>query len=128
MLTSYRPTDVKILGALEYGETGASVLSLRDPRYHAFVFSGYGGDIVDVTVTGSGRTGLVVLADSTLNQLATGDTHIGITLPYRGPDIEVWYVLYQEAAPKPAHFSVHVKKLGNILQKVQARADSPAAN
>ena len=108
---SYQPDDVKILGDLNYGQSSGWVTCGASPRYHAFVFNGYGGDRVDITVQSKTSKPWVALADSSLNQVATGSSHLSLSLPNKGPDIEVWYILFREADNRPTPFSVRVKRL-----------------
>jgi len=120
----YMPTDVKILGDLDYGQTSGPVTYSTSPRYRAFVFSGYGGETVEVTVRGDDGKALVAVTDSSLNQIASGTTNLRLSLPNRGPDIEVWYIVFRETDNKPARFTVQVKKLGSISQKVSSKTVS----
>ena len=110
-----QPADVKILGDLDYGQTSHPVACASTPQYRAFVFSGYGGDRVEVTVKGLGRTASVTLADSSLTEIARGTTSLTLALPNYGPDIEVWYILFHDDQYKPARFSVQVKKVGKVF-------------
>ena len=119
---TYAPKQVKVLGDLDDGRPGHSVYTTRPAPYRAFVFSAYGGQKVDITVSSSGRRPFIALADSTLNELATGTNTITFSLPYRGPYIEVWYVVFRDLENKPAHFTVQVKKVQGAPVQV-ARSD-----
>lgn len=107
---SYSPSQVKVLGDIEYGERRIVNTYSRGPRYRAFVFSGYGGDQVEITVRGSASQVHLAVADSTLNQIATGSSQLRFSLPYRGPDIELWYIITDNA---PTHLTFQVKKTGH---------------
>lgn len=120
---SYSPAQVHVLGDVEYGQSKTAAHYSAGPRYRAFVFSGYGGDQVEITLKGAEKIP-VILADSTLNRIAAGSSHISIALPYRGPDIEVWYVLTEN---KPAQFTVQVKKIGHIHSALEAKLQVPVA-
>src|SRR5712692_5975272 len=78
---SYSPANIKILGALNYGTTSSPVIYSARQRYLAFVFTGYGGDIVDITVKGVDGKAFVAVADSSLNRITSGDTHLSLGLP-----------------------------------------------
>ena len=60
----------------------------------AFVFNGNGKDRVEVTVTGD-RNALVAIADPSLNKVASGIGRLSVSLPYRGPDTEAYYVVFK---------------------------------
>jgi hypothetical protein len=113
----YRPADVKVLGVLDYGQSqNALDRSVRtaSPRYRAFVFSGYGRDRVEITLKGETAASSFILTDSTLNAIGEGTSQATVSLPYRGPDIEVYYIVFP-ASGKPAHVSVRVKKVGKDM-------------
>jgi hypothetical protein len=120
---SYSPAQVRVLGDVEYGQVKTSASYSAGPRYRAFVFTGYGGDKVEITVKGAAKIP-IVLTDSTLNQIASGTSVISMSLPNRGPDIEVWYVLTDN---KPAQFTVQVKKIGHS-DSVEAKLEGPSAD
>lgn len=122
---TYSPANIKILGALNYGTTSSPVRYSARQRYLAFVFTGYGGDIVDITVKGVDGKAFVALADSSLNRITSGDTHLNLGLPYKGPDIEVWYLIFRETDYKTADFTVQVKKIGSESPHVRAPLRSP---
>lgn len=121
---NYSPAQVKVLGAVEYGQTRTAASYVPGPRYRAFVFSGYGGDQVEIVFKGPARMPLV-LADSTLNQVATGVSRICVALPNKGPDIEVWYVLTENSREQ---ITLQVKKIGHLNAPLEARASGPAAD
>jgi len=113
---NYGPSDVQILGDLEDGQTSKPVVYSPKPPYRAFVFSGYGCEKVEVTVNSKDGTPFLALADSSLNEISRGDSHLSIRLPYRGPDIEVWYIVFKDVNDKPASFTVQVKKTETFPQ------------
>jgi hypothetical protein len=120
---SYLPAQVRVLGDVEYGQSKTAARYAAGARYRAFVFSGYGGDKVEITLKGAGAKMPVVLADSTLNQIASGTSQLSVDLPNRGPDIEVWYVLTDNT---PTQFTVQVKKIGHVNSALQAKLESPS--
>lgn len=107
---SFSPSDVKIIGDLDYGATSDPVEYTPTPRYRAFVFNGNGGDQIEVTAKGEGRTAFVAIADGGLNQLASGTTQLKFTLPKHGPDLETFYIVFRDSEDKPARFTVTLKK------------------
>jgi hypothetical protein len=109
----YQPADVKVLGVVDYGHTQSAVNSLASPRYRAFVFSGYGRDRVEITLKGQPGAAFIV-TDSTLNAIGRGVTQATVSLPYRGPDIEVYYIVFP-ASTRFSHVSVQVKKVGRDM-------------
>lgn len=113
---SYSPTEVKVLGDLDYGRTSPSVIYSNRPQYRAFVFSGFGNETFDITVNGTGGRAFVALADSSLTEIASGTTHLTVSLPYRGPDMEVWYVVFRDTAKNPGRFTVRVNKLATTAK------------
>ena len=115
---NYSPGDVQILGDLDYGQTSkpVSMAPSAKKQYHAFVFSGFGCEVVDISVKSDSQPS-IALADSTLRQIARGTGHLRVRLPYRGPDIEVWYVLVKDPDDKPASFTVQVNKTEDAPQR-----------
>ena len=118
---TYSPAEVRVLGDVEYVQSMTAARYAPGPKYRAFVFSGYGGDKVEITLKGPLAKMPVVLADSTLNQIAAGSAHLSVSLPYRGPDIEVWYVLTDNT---PAQFTMELKKTGHVNSAIQAKLES----
>ena len=121
---SYGPSDVQILGDLEDGQTSNPVTYSPKPPYRAFVFSGYGCEKVEVTINSTDGKPFLALADSSLNEISRGDTHLSVRLPYRGPDIEVWYIVFKDVNDKPASFTVQVKKTETAPQRMSSEATS----
>jgi hypothetical protein len=123
----YRPDDVKVLGVLDYGHVQNAVDRTSGPRYRAFVFSGYGRDRVEITLKGE----TFIVTDSTLNPIGSGSSQATVSLPYRGPDIEVYYIVFP-ATHKPAHVTVRVRKVGrdmsnpNLMSEIKGA--SPESN
>jgi len=115
---SFSPAQVRVLGALDYGQNKTALAYNSGPKYRAFVFSGYGGDQVEITVKG---TVPFIVTDSTLNQIAEGSSSLRISLPNRGPDIEVWYVLTDN---RPTPFTLQVKKLGHENGPLEAQLEN----
>ncbi len=109
----YRPDDVKVLGVVDYGHSQNAIdrtAATTRPRYRAFVFSGYGRDRVQITLKGE----TFIVTDSTLNPIGSGSSQATVSLPYRGPDIEVYYIVFP-ASSKLAHVSVQVQKVGKDM-------------
>ena len=113
--TNYRPDDVKVLGVVDYGhsQTAMDRTSTR-PRYRAFVFSGYGRDRVEITLKDATPGASFILTDSTLVPIGRGSNQATFALPYRGPDIEVYYIVFP-ACSKTARVSVQLKKVGRDM-------------
>lgn len=109
---TYAARDVRILGDLDFGKNSGFVPYSMRPPYSAFVFSAFGGETVEITVKGATRKAMVALADASLNRLVMGDSSLRVTLPYRGPYIECWYIIFRDFDGKPARFSVQVNKIG----------------
>lgn len=108
---AFPPDDVKILGDLSYGQTSQPAACSTKPPYRAFVFSGKGGDRVDVVVKSSDRQAFVAIADPSLNVMTSGATHVSVTIPNRGPDAEAFYIVFRDSESKDAQFTVELKKL-----------------
>ncbi len=107
---SYSPSEIKILGTLESGQTSKLIEYSSTPKYRAFVFEGNGRDQIEVTVLGGHRKAFVALADSTLTPIASGLGRLSTRLPYHGPDTEAFYILFRGSANPPARLTVHLKK------------------
>jgi hypothetical protein len=87
-------------------------------RYRAFFFSGYGNERVEITTAGA--RSWVALADSSLNLVASSNgARLSVALPYHGPDLEVWYIVFREAEVVPAGLRVQVKKIEQTVQNVE---------
>jgi hypothetical protein len=110
---SYAPTDVKILGVLNYGQRSEPVEYSNTPQYRAFVFEGQGNDRIEITVTGAGENAFIAVADPGLNVIASGTGHLSVSLPDRGPDTETFYVVFKCQMNRPARMSVQLKKTGS---------------
>lgn len=123
---NYRPDDVSILGPLDYGQTSKPVTYSAKPPYRAFVFSGYGCQVVDITLKSDAEKPFVALADSSLREIAHATDHLSVRLPFRGPDIEVWYVVFKESDDKPASFTVQVKKIEDLPKKISLPGATPS--
>jgi hypothetical protein len=110
---SYAPNDVQVLGVLNYGQTSRLLEAPPSSSYRAFVFNGNGNDRVEVTVTGD-RTASIAVADPSLNMIASGEGHLSVLLPYRGPDAEGFYVIVKGQTARPAR--VQLRKTGGTTQ------------
>jgi len=120
---TYAAKEVRVLGDLDDGLPGTSFSYTKKPTYRAFVFSAFGGEKVDITVSSTGRRPFIALTDSTLQELAVGTNHISFALPNHGPYIEVWYVVFRDLENKAARYTVQVKKLPGSLQQAARTAD-----
>jgi hypothetical protein len=110
---AFSPNEIKVLGTLDDGQTSKPVEYSSTPKYRAFVFEGNGRDQVEITVTGTDRKAYVALADSGLKPIASGLGQLAATLPYRGPDVEAFYILVKNLTSQPARLEVHLKKTGS---------------
>jgi hypothetical protein len=108
----YLPAEVKVLGVLDYGHAQSALDHTASPRYRAFVFSGHGRDRVEITLTGATSASSFTITDSTLNQIGTGSSRVTVSLPYRGPDIEVYYIVFPATSSKTSNVTVQVRKVG----------------
>jgi hypothetical protein len=113
--SSYSPSDIKVVGTLNSGQTSKPVVSSSALEYRALVFEGNGRDQVEVTLIGANHSGdnhagVIALADSTLTQIASGTERLVATLPYHGPDTEAFYILFKSGSSQPAPVSVRLKK------------------
>lgn len=115
---TYVPGDVKVLGVLDYGQTRSALDCAAKQRYRAFVFSGYGGDRVRIGLQGESATASFAVTDSTLIPIETGSSSMTVLLPYRGPDIEVYYIVFP-TTHRTAHLTVQVKKVGRDMRAPQ---------
>jgi hypothetical protein len=106
------PSDVKIAGDLDYGQTSSAIEYTGTPKYGALLFTGNGGDRIEVRVTGSDRKTWIAIANGALEQLATGTDRLTFELPQTGPDAEAYYILFRDPDGRNAKFTVELKKLG----------------
>jgi hypothetical protein len=119
---SFRPSDVKVLGDIKYGQSIGPKLCAVTPRYTAYVFNGNGGDRIEVTAKGEGAT-YVAIADSSLVPIAGGSEHLVLTLSTRGPDVEAFYIVFRPEASGSARVTIQLKKLAETSEKP---ADRPS--
>jgi hypothetical protein len=116
----YVPGDVKVLGVLDYGRRSSALDCAAKQRYRAFVFSGYGGDRVEIALQGENPRASFAVTDSTLIPIGTGSSRVTVELPYRGPDIEVYYIVFP-ASNRTAHLTVQVRKVGRDMRAPQLK-------
>jgi hypothetical protein len=112
---SFQPSDVKIVGDLDYDHISAPVDCTDTPRYRALVFNGNSGDRIEVTVRGGNRKAVIAIADGSLTELAKGTTHVAFTLPNAGPDAQAYYIVIRDSDDKPAQFTVELKKVKKAM-------------
>ncbi len=108
---SLKPSDVKIAGDIDYGQTSPAIDYTNDPAYRALVFNGNSGDQIQVTVKDNGHKAWVAIADGSLKELATGTTELTFTLPNAGPDLQAYYIVFRDSGNQRAAFTVELKKL-----------------
>jgi hypothetical protein len=116
---TFQPADVKIVGDLDYGQTSDPVEYTDSPRYRAFVFTANSQDRIEVTVKGDDRKAFVAIADGGMKELASGTTHLTVTLPKTGPDPEAYYIIFRDTDNKEAHFTVELKKVENRIASIE---------
>ena len=119
------PSDVKIVGSLDYGQTSDPVEYTGSPRYNAFVFNGNSGDQIQVVVTGKGNKVDVGIADGSLKVLKAATDRLEFTLPNHGPDLETYYLLFRDAAGNSAKFTVEIKKLKSKTAYLRIPSSQP---
>src|SRR5437763_7887574 len=112
---TFQPSEVKIVGDLDYGQTSDPVEYTDNPRYRAFVFSANSQDRIEVTVKGDERKAFVAIADGSMKELANGTTYVTVTLPKTGPDAEAYYIIFRDTDNKAATFTVELKKVENRI-------------
>ncbi len=106
-----KPVDVKVFGALDYGDTSDAVEYTGTPRFGAFIFNGTSKDQIEITVKSADGQAYVAIADGSLKELASGTTKLTFTVPNHGSDPAAYYILFREVDGKPARFIVTLKKV-----------------
>jgi hypothetical protein len=119
-LTAYSPDSIRTVGTLNSGQTSKSVEYSRTPEYRALVFEGHGYDQVEITVVGTDKNAFVALADSTLAPIAHSSGKLVATLPYHGPDVEAFYILFKAKTSQPTRLAVHLKQIPAAAQPADA--------
>ena len=109
---SIAPADVEIAGDIEYGQTSPPIEYTPKPAYRALVFTGMGGDRIEVTVRSDSGKAMVAIADGTLKQLVSGSEKLKFELPDKGPDAEAYYIPFRDRDGKTGKFTVTLKKVG----------------
>jgi hypothetical protein len=107
---SFQPSDVAILGDIDYSQKSAELECAAKPPFCALVFNGRSGDKVEVTVTGGAGKPFVALADGTLQELARGTGSASATLPRVADDLATYYIVFQDPDGKPGRFTVQLRK------------------
>ena len=69
---SFSPTDVAILGDIEYGGKSPELACEAKPPYCALVFNGTTGDRVEATVAGGDDKPFVAIADGSQQFVVAG--------------------------------------------------------
>jgi hypothetical protein len=108
---NYKVDDVKVVGALDYGQTSSPVECSGAPTYCAFVFNGQGDDRIEVNVSEGEGKAFVAIADGALAELTSGTNQVVFSLPRKGPDSETYYIVFRDRDNKPGRFTVELKKL-----------------
>jgi len=121
----FQPDTVKVLGALDYGKASASVDCSKS--YSAFVFEGYGGDRVEIRVTGDHGTPFIALADSAMREVTRGVSRLQIALPDHGPAIEAWYIIFRNS-DGAGQVTVEVNKTGEQSENGQPQTASSGSS
>ena len=105
------PSDVNVLGDLDYGQTSDPVQYTGSQRFNAFLFPAKGGDRVEIVVRSPDRKAEIAIANGALNQLAAGSGKLTFQIPNNGPDAEAYYILFRDSQGKPGKFIVQLNKL-----------------
>ena len=107
-------SQMKTLGTLTYGQTSASKLYTKSPKYRAYRFDGAVGDKVDVWVRSNDGDAVAWLVDKSFHVIAsnddadgtTFDSHLVATLPASSSTTH--WIIYREYAKANAHFTVEL--------------------
>ncbi len=54
------------------------------------------------------------MTDSTLNEIGRGASKVTVALPFRGPDIEVYYIVFP-SSHRVAPLNIQVRKVGRDM-------------
>jgi hypothetical protein len=106
----FSPSDVTILGDIDYGQTSPALDCPGGEKYCALVFNAAGGDKVELTVSGGAGKPLVALADGTLKELARGASKLVASLPTTSEPV-TYYLIFRGEAGRPGKFTIALRKL-----------------
>ncbi len=103
------------LGTLTYGQTSASKLYRKSPKYRAYKFDGVAGDKIDISVRSSDGDSVAWLVDKSFKVIAfnddadntTYDSHITATLPPSSSTTH--WIIYRDYSYATAHFTVELR-------------------
>ena len=107
----FAPDQVKILDAIDYGQTSAPVDCPAGPSYCALLFNGMGGDKIDVNVKSPDQKAFVALADGGLTELTRGTGHLSFALPSDNKEMQTYYIVFRDADSKAGKFTVQLTKV-----------------
>jgi hypothetical protein len=121
---------MKIVGTLDYGQTGASVRYTSSPRYRAYKFAGHAGDQVDVWVRSTNGDAVAWVLDNDFAIVGSNDdaddttldAHVAVTLPANPSDTH--YIVFRDYDLATHYFTVSLD--GTAAASCTADADCNA--
>jgi hypothetical protein len=106
---TFPPSEVKVIGPIDYGEVTAPVRYSSPPRYRAFEFNGKPGDRIEIWVHARRGVPEAFLTDSNFKSLAGGNARFSAVIP---PDSKpaTYYIVFRGAGFRSGLFNVELQR------------------
>lgn len=108
----FSPSDVTILGDIDYGQTSPALNCPGEPKFCALVFNANGGDKVELSISGGSGKSLIALADGALNELTRASGNLVFTLPASQEPV-TYYAIFRDEAGKASDLKLQLRKLAD---------------
>ena len=116
---SFPPSDVQIVGDIDYGNTSPATDCAAAKGYCAILFNGAGGDRIEIKVKNGTRKSFVALTDGSLKEMARGEDKLAFELPKANEELQTYYIVFRDSEQKPGKFTIELKKINNTAQANQ---------
>src|SRR5947209_7812959 len=112
---TFVPSEVKVLGPIDYGQTSAAVRYSNPPRYRAYEFNARPGDHIEIQVHAKRGVPEAFVTDSSFKSLAGGSAKFSATIP---PDSKpaTYYIVFREAKYRPGEFTIELQRPSGSAQ------------
>ncbi len=109
----FRRTDVKVVGAIDYGQPTGPVKYTGKPKFAAFEFNARPGDRIEVSVESKHGAMKAYLTDAKFQSITGGGKHFSWTIAQDSQPAS-YYIAVTEKDRKPAVFTVDLERPSNV--------------